>query len=372
MKILVTGGMGFIGSHLVDALVKDGHSVTVFDNLEEQVHQGKKPEYLNPDAKYIIGDVSDREAFKTALCDCDIVFHEAATVGVGQSMYKIAHYIYSNDLGTANLLDIIVNEKNKIKKIIVASSMSIYGEGAYKCSGCGEIMPHLRNNEQLKAKDWQMHCPYCLKVASPLPTPENKTSNPTSVYAFSKKHQEELCLLIGNTYKIPTVALRYFNVYGPRQALSNPYTGVCAIFSARVKNNNSPLIYEDGLQIRDFIHVSDIVKANLLVMNKKEADYRALNVGTGKPTSILEVAEILIKLHNKSVEPKVVNKFRAGDIRHCFADIGAIRSLGFNPSVDFTVGLRNLVTWSNGVDAEDSVEAANRELDNKGLITAFD
>lgn len=369
MKILVTGGMGFVGSHLVDTLVKKGHSVVVFDNLEEQVHQGKKPDYLNPAAKNIIGDVRDREALKKVLSDCEIVFHEAAAVGVGQSMYKIGHYIYSNDLGTANLLDIIVNEKNKIRKIIVASSMSIYGEGAYNCSRCGKVYPQPRTDEQLERGDWQMHCSYCLEVAEPIPTREDKPLTPSSVYAFSKRHQEELCLLIGKTYKIPTVVLRYFNIYGPRQALSNPYTGVCAIFLARLKNNHRPLIYEDGLQTRDFIHISDIVNANVLVMNNPKADCKVWNVGSGKPASILGIAKTLSNLYDKDIEPEIVNKYRAGDIRHCFADISEIRKLGFKPRISFSEGMRDLANWSKTVTAKDKVEAANKELEIRGLTS---
>lgn len=369
MKILVTGGMGFVGSHLVDALIKQGHAVVVLDNLEEQVHQGRKPDYLNPNAEYVIGDMRDRQTLKDVVLRCDIVFHEAAAVGVGQSMYKIAHYIYSNDLGTANLLDIIVNEKNKVKKIIVASSMSVYGEGAYNCPQCGKFSPELRTDVQLKTGDWQMHCSSCLQVAKPIPTKEDKPLTPTSVYAFSKRHQEELCLLVARTYRMPTVALRYFNIYGPRQALSNPYTGVCAIFSARIKNNHRPIIYEDGLQTRDFIHVSDIVNANLLVMDNPQADYKALNVGSGKPTSILEVAQTLSNLCGKDIEPEIVSKYRAGDIRHCFADRSAIESLGFQPRIDFARGMRDLASWSKTITAEDKVEAANRELEIRGLTS---
>ena len=369
MKILVTGGMGFLGSHLVDALVKKGHSVTAIDNLDEQVHQGKKPKYLNPGAQYIVGDVRNHASLEKAIGKNEIIFHEAAAVGVGQSMYKIEHYISNNDLGTANLLDILVNEKNRVKKLMVASSMSIYGEGAYNCPKCGKIIPELRNDSQLKKSDWQMHCPDCGRVARPVPTREDKPLSPTSVYAYSKKHQEELCLLVGKTYKIPTVALRYFNIYGPRQALSNPYTGVCAIFSARIKNNNSPIIYEDGLQARDFIHVSDVVAANIFVMNNQKADYKALNVGTGKPTSILDIAKILAKLHSKDIKPEVVNKYRSGDIRHCFADMSAMKAMGFRPKMDFLEGMRGLVEWSKTEKAEDKVENANKELEVRGLTS---
>ncbi|MFH1492233.1 MAG: SDR family NAD(P)-dependent oxidoreductase [Candidatus Omnitrophota bacterium] len=369
MKILVTGGAGFVGSHLVDRLVREGHKVIVFDNLDEQVHQGKKLDYLNPKAEYIIGDVRDRDAFRKVLVGSDIVFHEAAVVGVGQSMYKISHYIDSNTLGTANLLDILVNEKNNVRKLIIASSMSIYGEGAYSCNKCGDFIPDLRSEAQLAKGDWQMHCLQCNEIAKPIPTKEGKLLLSTSIYAFSKLHQEQLSLLIGKTYKIPTVALRYFNIYGPRQALSNPYTGVCAIFSARIKNSNRPIIYEDGLQSRDFIHVNDIVDANILAMTNSNADYKSFNVGSGKPTSILDIAKILIRLHDKNMEPDVVNKYRKGDIRHCFADISAIGALGFSPNVSFEQGMRDLVEWSKTVSAEDRIEIATRELEEKGLTS---
>lgn len=369
MKILVTGGMGFVGSHLVDALIRDGHSVVVFDNLDEQVHQGKKPSYLNKDAKYIIGDVRDRKALGKALVGCDVIFHEAASVGVGQSMYKIAHYIDNNDLGTANLLDILVNEKNKIKKLIVASSMSIYGEGEYNCKKCGDIVPKLRSEKQLKDGDWEICCPICNQITNPMATKESKMLQSTSVYAFSKRHQEELCLLVGRTYNIPTVALRYFNIYGPRQALSNPYTGVCAIFSSRIKNNHAPIIYEDGLQTRDFIHVSDIVAANIIAMKDSRADYRALNVGSGIPTSILEIAKTLARLYKKDIKPEVANKYRKGDIRHCFADISSIREFGFNPHVNFVEGMSDLVDWSKTISAKDNIEKANKELEKRGLTS---
>jgi dTDP-L-rhamnose 4-epimerase len=370
MKILVTGGMGFVGSHLVDALVNNGHSVVIFDNLDKQVHQGKKPDYLNPKAKYIIGDVRNRAAFKKAVGDVEIVFHQAAAVGVGQSMYKIAHYIDTNDLGTANLLDILVNEKNKVKKLIVASSMSIYGEGSYNCSKCGNIVPKLRSEKQLKEGDWEMHCTFCNQIAKPVATKEDKPLDSTSVYAFSKRHQEELCLLIGKAYNLPTVALRYFNIYGPRQSLSNPYTGVCAIFSSRIKNNHPPIIYEDGLQTRDFIHVSDIVAANILVMKNSDADFKAFNVGSGKPISILEIANTLVRMQGKCIKSEIASKYRKGDIRHCFADINAIKSLGFKSRVGFEQGMKDLVAWSKTVQAQDKMEFARKELEKRGLTSS--
>jgi len=367
MRILVTGGAGFIGSHLVDALVGQGHSVRVLDSLEEQVHAGKKPSYLNPQAEYLWADVRDRDNTRGALRDIEVVFHEAASVGVGQSMYQIEKYVSNNVLGTAVLLEAIVTDRLPIKKLIVASSMSIYGEGSYSCKRCGPVTPALRPETQLRKRQWEMTCPRCHQGVSSEPTPEEKPLSPTSVYAVSKRDQEELCLCVGRGYQIPTVALRYFNVYGPRQALSNPYTGVCAIFSARIKNQRPPLIFEDGQQSRDFIHVSDIVQANLLVLNNPKADDGTFNVGTGRVTTIREIAQTLIQLYQEPLEPELAQKFRAGDIRHCTADISKLRALGFKPKVDLEEGLSQLVEWGKGVEAKDHVEQAAKELEGRGL-----
>lgn len=367
MRILVTGGGGFIGSHLVDRLVREGHRVRVYDNFDEQVHGRKKPAYLNPETEYIKADVRDRNRLKKALNKIDAVFHQAATVGVGQSMYQIEKYVDANAKGTAVLLDILVNEMNSVKKLIVASSMSIYGEGGYVCQNCGEIEPGLRPLKQLKERNWEMRCLACGREAKPVATKESKKLLPTSIYAMTKFNQEEYCLLIGRTYKIPTVALRYFNAYGPRQALSNPYTGVCAIFSSRIKAGHQPLVYEDGLQSRDFVHVRDIVEANTLVLDKREADYSVFNVGTGKPTAILEIANILIELYGKDITPKIVNKYRIGDIRHCYSDISSIRSIGFRPSVDLKTGLEELVEWAKSEISKDRTLIAERELERRRL-----
>jgi len=315
MKVLVTGGAGFVGSHLVDALVKGGHGVRVLDNLEGQVHGGQPPSYLNRGAEYLWGDVRDRAILQRALKGIEIVFHQAASVGVGQSMYQIEKYTSSNSLGTAVLLDLIVNERIPIKKLIVASSMSIYGEGNYRCTQCGPVFPPLRSEIQLKKRQWEMICPQCHQPVRPEPTAEDKPLFPTSVYAVSKRDQEELCLSVGRSYSIPTVALRYFNIYGPRQALSNPYTGVCAIFSARIKNGKAPLIFEDGNQSRDFVHVSDIVQANLLVLKNTKSDYGVFNVGTGRSTSIGKIAQMLIQRYGSSIPPE----FTAVTVKYTFS-----------------------------------------------------
>ncbi|RKZ23347.1 nucleoside-diphosphate-sugar epimerase [bacterium] len=371
MKILVTGGAGFIGSHLVDALVERGHDVVVYDSLEYQVHEGRVPDYLNPGATLIVGDIRDRDKLKKVIVDesIEIIFHEASLVGVGQSMYEIERYVAANTWGTAVLLDILATEKHKVKKIIVASSMSIYGEGAYRCKNCGDVYPKMRKREQMEKREWEMRCPVCGEVVEPIPTSEEKPLHPTSIYAISKKDQEEMVLVFGEAYGIPAVALRYFNVYGTRQALSNPYTGVIAIFSSRLLNGKPPVIFEDGNQSRDFIHVKDIVKANLLAMEKDEANGEVFNVGTGRRITIMEVAETLIKELGMDIEPLIEGRFRAGDIRHCYADISKIKEkLGFVPEVPLEKGIREILPWIRSSMPEDRFERAKKELEEKGLI----
>ena len=369
-KVLVTGGAGFIGSHLVDKLVEMGDEVVVVDSLEGQVHTNK-PDYLNLKARYVFEDIRDTSVLTKAIEGVEVIFHEAAAVGVGQSMYQVEKYVEVNTMATAKLLDILVNEEHEVKKLIVASSMSIYGEGAYECENCGVVYPELRAEEQLKKREWEMECPKCGKIVKPISTSEDKPLHPTSIYAITKRDQEEMCLNIGRAYGIPTVALRYFNVYGPRQSLNNPYTGVCAIFSSRIKNSNPPLIFEDGLQSRDFVSVHDIVQANILAMESSNADYEVFNVGTGKAINILEIAHALIKLYNKDkeLEPNITNKYRAGDIRHCFADISKITNkMGYKPKVDFEEGMKELVEWGEKEEAVDKFEEAHEELKARRLV----
>ncbi|NOZ05155.1 MAG: SDR family NAD(P)-dependent oxidoreductase [Chloroflexi bacterium] len=369
-NILITGGAGFIGSHIADALIERGHQVRVLDALVPQVHEVReRPTYLNPKAELVVADVCDRDAVRHALDGVDVLFHEAAAVGVGQSMYEIQHYVEANTLGGAILLDVLANEDHTVRKVIVASSMSIYGEGAYRCLECGPVFPRLREGPQLSAREWEMRCPECGQEVVPEPTPEDKPLAPTSVYAVTKRDHEEMFLCVGQAYGIPAVALRYFNVYGPRQALSNPYTGVAAIFSSRLLNDNPPVIYEDGLQSRDFVHVSDIVQANLLAMERPEADYQAFNVGTGYVTTVLDVARLLSKSLGKDIAPRIEGRFRQGDIRHCFADISKIRrELGYEPQVRFREGVPELVNWVRQQTAEDRFEQVEQELAAKSLV----
>lgn len=374
-KILVTGGAGFIGSHLVDLLIEQGYEVRIFDNLTPQVHgKGRKPpSYLNNEAELIVADVRDRDALERALKNVSVVVHLAAAVGVGQSMYMIQEYVDVNTQGTATLLETIVNNPQlKVRKILVASSMSVYGEGKYECVNCGTVFPRVRSEEQLRRREWELYCPRCGEDAPqlrPLPTDEEKPLSPTSVYAVTKRDQEELVLTIGWSYKIPAVALRFFNVYGSRQSLSNPYTGVAAIFSSRLLNNRPPIIFEDGLQSRDFVHVSDIARAILLAIENTAADYQALNVGTGRAVSVRRVAELLARyLGKQEIQPQFPDKFRAGDIRHCFADITKIkRLLGFEPQVTLEKGIEYLVEWVKTQVAEDKIDEAARELEQRRL-----
>lgn len=367
-NVLVTGGAGFVGSHLVDGLLAAGHDVRVLDNFTAQVHGQSVPGYLPPEVELVRGDMRDAAAVCTALEGVEVVFHLAAAVGVGQSMYEISHYMGTNSQGTAILLQELLNRKNRIEKLVLASSMSIYGEGKYLCLRCGELAPPLRSPRQLASKQWETMCAHCGEVLTPIPTDEGKPLQCSSIYALSKKDQEEMCLLYGRTYGLPVVALRYFNIYGPRQALSNPYTGVAAIFASRLLNGNAPLVFEDGRQMRDLVSVKDIVHANLLAMDRSEADGLAINIGSGAPVSIREVAVELAHALRTEVDPDLTGKYRAGDIRHCFADISlAKKMLGFEPCVQFAEGIRDLVHWLQSQQPVDRAAEAVAQLSNFGL-----
>ena len=368
MKVLVTGGAGFVGSHLVDGLLAAGHEVRVLDALAAQVHGGaERPADLARDAELVVGDVRDRAAVARALDGVEAVFHQAAAVGIGQSMYEIERYVSANSVGTAVLLEEIAARRDRVRKLVVASSMSLYGEGAYRAPDGSVVAPPLRTEGDLAARRFELFGAGGRQLA-PIPTPEDKPLQPTSIYAITKRDHEEMFLAVGQAYGIPVVALRYFNVYGPRQALSNPYTGVVAIFSSRLLNKKRPLVYEDGLQTRDFVHVSDIVQANLLALDSDAANGRVYNVGTGQATSVLQVAETLGELLDFAEAPDVTAQYRAGDIRHCVADIARIRQeLGYRPRVAFADGLRELLAWLRTQSPEDAVEAATRELAARGL-----
>jgi dTDP-L-rhamnose 4-epimerase len=369
--VLVTGGAGFIGSHLVDALLARGYRVRVLDNLESQVHgpRGAWPSYLNREAETVQGSVADPDAVGRALRGASVVVHLAARVGVGQSMYQIAAYCRDNTAATGVLLDGIVRVRGGIRRMVVASSMSIYGEGAYRRSDGSPAHPGPRPREALERGEWEPRDPETGEVLGPVPTPETKTLAPTSVYAVTKRDQEELFLAVGAAYRIPAVALRLFNVYGTRQALDNPYTGVAAIFGSRMLNRRPPVIFEDGRQTRDFVHVSDVAGATRLAIEAHAAAGHALNVGTGRGTAILDLARRLGHALGASAKPEVTGDFREGDVRHCVADISAARRLlGYQPAVTLDQGIPELAEWIRSQTATDRFEEARRELKAYGLV----
>jgi dTDP-L-rhamnose 4-epimerase len=367
-RVLITGGAGFVGSHTADALLKCGHEVCLYDNLSPQVHHGQEP-YIPEGAEFIHGDVRDLAKLSYAVKDADVIYHLAAAVGVGQSMYQVSEYTATNNLGIANLFQAILDTRAVPEKLVIASSMSIYGEGKYLCRECGAMAPQPRPLDQLKAKNWETICSDCGENLTPVPTPEDKPLQCTSIYALSKKDQEEMALLLGRTYQIPVVALRYFNIYGTRQSLSNPYTGVCAIFASRLMNRKSPVIFEDGQQMRDFVSVHDVVQANLLALENSRGDGKALNIGSGDPVTICEIADALARALDVQVPAEITGKCRAGDVRHCFADISqASRLLDYRPRMSLRQGVEELVSWLGSQPAKDSVDQAIQQLNVHGLV----
>jgi dTDP-L-rhamnose 4-epimerase len=375
-RVLITGGAGFIGSHLADELLASGYRVRVLDSLAEQVHgglreQAGRPPYLADEVELVVGDVGDRAAVDRALDGVDSVFHLAAAVGVGQSMYQIEHYTATNNRGTAVVLEAIVARREgerPVERLVVASSMSVYGEGLYRDGEGNPVEQARRSRDQLADDRWEPLGPRG-EALTPVATPEDKAPDLSSVYALSKFDQERLCLLVGAAYGIPTVALRFFNVYGTRQALSNPYTGVLAIFAARYLNDRPPLVFEDGLQRRDFVHVSDVARACRLALETPEAAGQVLNIGSGKSYTVREVAAALGQVMGReAIAPEVTGRYRVGDIRHCFADVGlARRTLGYEARVDLEEGLTQLSGWLAGQVAHDRVAEASGELAERGL-----
>jgi len=369
-RVLVTGGAGFVGSHLVDALLARGDTVRIFDNLDPQVHgpARRRPAWLAADAEFVQADVRDADAVRRSLAGIDTVYHLAAAVGVGQSMYQVADYTAVNTLGTANLLQALVDERGAVERLVVASSMSIYGEGRYTRPDGREPRVSTRSLEQLRQHEWELCDPDGVEL-SPVPTDEGKALDSTSIYALTKADQERMVLMIGAAYGIPSVALRFFNIYGPRQALSNPYTGVAAIFSSRLLNGQPPLVYEDGEQRRDFVSVHDIVQALLLSAEEEAAVGKAFNVGSGRAVTVREVAGTLASVLGSEVKPEVTGKYRVGDIRNCYADISLAREvLGYEPRVSFREGMEELVGWLREQERpESTVEAHAAELAARGL-----
>jgi len=374
INILITGGAGFIGSNLTRKLVEKGFKVTVLDNLSKQIHGENQNSTLYSSIKdiatFIQGDVCNKSDWKKALRNQDAVIHLAAETGTGQSMYEISRYNEVNILGTTHLLDILANENHSIKKMIIASSRSIYGEGKYMCKNDGVVYPNQRQDIDMAKGEFNLVCHECNEPLELLATDEDSKVHPSSIYGITKQQQEQMILLIGKTLNIPAVALRYQNVYGPGQSLSNPYTGILSIFSTRLLNGNDIDIYEDGQESRDFVFIDDVVNATILALEKTEANNQIFNVGSGIATSVTEVANSLKSLYNSDVKISVSGKYRLGDIRHNYADLSKIKNaLGFSPKFDFILGITSFVNWVKTQEVmEDKYETSIQELKNKGLI----
>jgi dTDP-L-rhamnose 4-epimerase len=373
-NILITGGAGFIGSNLTQKLVEKGFKVTVLDNLSQQIH-GKNQDSdlflsIKDIATFIYGDICNKSDWQKALKNQDAVIHLAAETGTGQSMYEISRYNEVNILGTTHLLDILANENHSIKKMIISSSRSIYGEGKYLCKNDGVVYPNQRQDIDLAKGKFNLICDKCNEPLQLLSTDENSKVHPSSIYGITKQQQEQMILLMGKTLNIPAVALRYQNVYGPGQSLSNPYTGILSIFSTRLLNGNDIDIYEDGQESRDFIFIEDVVSATILALEKKEANHQIFNVGSGVATSVSEVANLLKSLYNSDLKISVSGKYRLGDIRHNYADLSKIKNaLGFSPRFDFLSGITLFVNWVKTQEVmEDKYETSLQELESKGLI----
>jgi len=340
LKALVTGGAGLIGSHIVDLLLQRGHSVRILDSLARPTHLRGRPDWISPQAEFLQGDVRNRADLDAALEGVDWVFHEAADGGFTSA---ISHYFTNNALPTAVLYELI-RDRHPVRKFVVASSQAVYGEGKYACKEHGPCYPNPRPVEQMRLREWELRCPVCGAPMAGVPIDEEHV-NPLLPYAMSKHWSEMMALNLGKMYGIPTVALRYSLTYGPRQSLFNPYTGVCSIFSTRILNNKRPIVYENGMQTRDFVFVEDVARANLLVAEKDEANFGVYNVGTGEATTVLEFVHALVCVYGRDVKPELPGEFRPGDFRHLFTDATRLRALGWEPQVPLEEGLRRYAAW---------------------------
>jgi dTDP-L-rhamnose 4-epimerase len=368
--VLITGGAGFIGSHLADALVRRGDRVRVLDDLLPQAHPAGRPEHLPEDVELIVGDLRNADDVRRALEGVSLVFHLGGMVGNGQSMVEVRRYVDVNAVGTATLLEELLERRDQIRRLIVASSMVVYGDGAYRCEQHGELVTAERSRERLSNQHWESTCPQCGKEVTPVAISEKHPLAPNSVYGISKRDQEELCLVLGRTYQLPTIALRYLCTYGSRQALGNPYTGVAAIWAARMLNGKEPLIFEDGKQLRDFVHVSDVVAATVAAGDAgAQADYQALNIGSGKKWTITELAQGLGKALGRQARPELPGRYRVGDIRHCFADVSRAEALlDWKPKVELDAGIEEFAAWAREQRPTDRSDDAFAELTERGVL----
>jgi len=367
--VLVTGGAGFIGSHLVDALLARGQRVRVLDNLDPLAHGQGTPAHLDRAAELQVGDLRDPQAVGRALDSVECVFHLGGVVGNGESMINVRRAVDANSSGTATLMEAVLERRERVRRLVVASSMVVYGEGSYACSEHGRRSPALRPTGQLRRREWEPRCDRCGRELAPVATREDAPLRPTSVYGITKRDQEELVLVLGRAYGLETVALRYLNVYGPRQALGNPYTGVAAIFAARLLNGRPPLVFEDGRQIRDLVHVSDVVAGTLAAMEAPAAPGHALNIATGRRVRVVDLARAIARALGSEIEPELTGEFRAGDIRHCFADVGlAGRLLGFEAGHSLDRGLLELAEWVAAQRVDERGDEAVALLRERGLV----
>jgi dTDP-L-rhamnose 4-epimerase len=365
-KYLVTGGAGFIGRHLCRQLLDEGHEVRVVDSLVEQVHGGQPRADVLAHVDFIQGDLRDRDIAARAIRGVDAVYHLAAEVGVGQSMYEIDRYVGGNDMATANLLQELIAQP--VERIVVASSMSVYGEGLYVTPSGERVENAARTAAQVRNRHWDPVGPNG-EPLTPVATDETKQVSLSSIYALTKFVQEQQVLITARAYGMGAVALRLFNVFGPGQALSNPYTGVLAIFASRLLNNEAPMIFEDGRQRRDFVHVGDVARAFRLAMSRPEANGEIINIGAGQPHTVAEVSRLLGAAMDRDIAPEILNQARAGDIRHCFGDLSkAERLLGFTPEFSLPEKLGELADWVARQQANDRAQEARRELQARGLV----
>ena len=370
-KILITGGAGFIGLNLTNALLKRGFKVTILDSVNEQIHGNNDFSYLSnvPNLKFIKGDITDKSIWRDLLFLNDTIIHLAAETGTGQSMYKIENYIKTNVYGTSIMLDLLTNIKHSIKKVIVASSRALYGEGKHFCIQHGVVYPNTRSSVHMDKRDFECKCPICMKPVETMATDESSLINPISVYGISKYNQEQLVLTVCKSLGIQSLAFRFQNVYGPGQSLINPYTGILSIFTNLIRNNKDLNIFEDGLESRDFVYIDDVVNALIIGIENNFLSYEAYNVGSGIRSTVLEVASNLIALLKSKTQIKVTGNYRVGDIRHSYADLSKVSNeLGFKPRTDLFSGLNKFILWANKQNmTENSYDKSIEELKEKGF-----